>query len=70
MCHLWEIGGGSALSSLLEVPLTEATVKNVLVCIVVDMSKPAEIFPTIRFWMDQIRARLYAIETNLKKKRE
>jgi len=68
VCHLWEIGGGSALASLLEVPLTEGTVKNVLVSIVVDMSKPEEIFPTITFWMDQIRARLVAIETTLRKK--
>lgn len=40
VCHLWEIGSGPALASLLDVPLSENTVKNVLVSIVVDLSKP------------------------------
>uniref|UniRef100_A0A7S0VVP7 Cytoplasmic dynein 2 light intermediate chain 1 n=1 Tax=Hemiselmis tepida TaxID=464990 RepID=A0A7S0VVP7_9CRYP len=68
VCHMWEIGGGSALANLLDVPLTESTVKNVTVCVVVDMSRPAEMFPCLAFWMERVRARLREVETQLRAK--
>jgi hypothetical protein len=69
VCHLWEIGGGSALAKLLDVPLNESTVKNVVIAIVVDLSKPVETLATIVFWLERIRVRLSEVEKSLKTKK-
>ncbi len=66
---MWEIGGGSALAKLLDVPLTESTVKNVVIAIVVDLGKPVETLATIVFWLERIRVRLSEVEKSLKAKK-
>ena len=62
VAHLWEIGGGTAMKSLLEVPLTETTITNATMVIVADLSRPKEVFAGVEFWMDRLRERLRDID--------
>lgn len=68
VAHIWEIGGGTAMQNLLDVPLTESTVKTATVVIVADLSKPEEVFVGVSYWLERLRARLQDIDKVLKSK--
>ena len=66
--HIWEIGGGSGLQELFDVPLTESTITaDTTVVIVADLSKPEDVFKGVTNWLGRLRERLKDIETILKK---
>ena len=62
MSHLWEVGGGTAMQKLLDVPLSENTVRNATVIIVADLSNPEEVFVGVSYWLDRLRERLHDID--------
>ncbi|XP_041469369.1 cytoplasmic dynein 2 light intermediate chain 1-like isoform X1 [Lytechinus variegatus] len=47
ICHIWELGGGTFLSQLTEIPLTEDTIMSSSVMVVMDLSQPYELWHTM-----------------------
>mmetsp|Transcript_40829 Transcript_40829/g.96014 ORF Transcript_40829/g.96014 Transcript_40829/m.96014 type:complete len:464 (-) Transcript_40829:258-1649(-) len=67
VAHLWEVGGGTALANLLDVPVNEASLKTAAVVICADLSKPSEVFSMVSFWLEQLRARIHKLESAMQK---
>ncbi|CAJ0946550.1 unnamed protein product, partial [Mesorhabditis belari] len=56
--HLWELGGGSRLSSLLSIPLTPQNIEIASLVIVLDLTKPHELWITAEKLIEGTRARI------------
>jgi len=68
VAHLWEIGGGTAMQNMLDVPLTESSVKTATVVIVADLSQPDELFVGVSYWLERLRLRMQDIDKVFKSK--
>eukprot|EP01006_Ploeotia_vitrea_P008940 TRINITY_DN21160_c0_g1_i1.p2 TRINITY_DN21160_c0_g1~~TRINITY_DN21160_c0_g1_i1.p2 ORF type:complete len:357 (+),score=33.28 TRINITY_DN21160_c0_g1_i1:52-1122(+) len=58
VAHFWELGGGTQLSSLLDVVITPETVHTLLVIIVADLSSPSSVWDSVYFWLTRIKKRV------------
>lgn len=58
MCHIWELGGGTLFTKLLETPLSPSKLPSVHVVIMVDLSEPFQLWFTLE-------ALLKALDTNV-----
>lgn len=67
VAHVWELGGGIALSNLIEVPITKQCVKNLSVVICVDLSKPETIWTTLESLLNTMKLRVKKIIAELKR---
>ena len=47
VCHIWELGGGTLFTKLLETPLAPLKLPNIHVVIMIDLSKPEELWFTL-----------------------
>ncbi|XP_072031867.1 cytoplasmic dynein 2 light intermediate chain 1-like [Amphiura filiformis] len=47
VAHIWELGGGTFLSQLVETPITEVTLSSAAAVLVLDLSHPYEIWNTM-----------------------
>ncbi|KAM6221146.1 cytoplasmic dynein 2 light intermediate chain 1 [Rhynchocyon petersi] len=47
IAHFWELGGGTSLLDLITIPITSDTLWTFSIVLVVDLSKPNELWPTI-----------------------
>jgi len=65
LVHLWELGGGSQLCSLLECALKKETFSGTVCIVVVDLSKPEEIVAIAQFWFRQFQARAKLVKQEL-----
>ncbi|XP_065904203.1 cytoplasmic dynein 2 light intermediate chain 1-like isoform X2 [Dysidea avara] len=66
--HLWELGGGTLLAKLIEIPITAECLKGLVVFIVLDLSKPEELWNTLEVLLKQLKQHLDNIVTQLKVK--
>lgn len=64
--HLWELGGGSQLCSLLECALKKETFAGTVCLVVVDLSKPDEIVAIAQFWFQQFKERAQQVLSELR----
>ncbi|KAF6721467.1 Cytoplasmic dynein 2 light intermediate chain 1 [Oryzias melastigma] len=46
IAHLWELGGGTSLSDLVQIPVTPVSVGSLSVILVLDLSKPNDLWVT------------------------
>ncbi|XP_062852076.1 cytoplasmic dynein 2 light intermediate chain 1 isoform X2 [Trichomycterus rosablanca] len=46
VAHLWELGGGTSLSDLIQIPITPQNVSTLSVVLVLDLSKPKALWTT------------------------
>jgi len=53
--HLWELGGGTFLSKLVEVSITADTISCLSAVLVLDLSKPEELWNTQETFVKKIR---------------
>ncbi|EKX40905.1 hypothetical protein GUITHDRAFT_175552 [Guillardia theta CCMP2712] len=67
VAHFWEVGGGTSLPDLLDVPLNENNLKNVAFVIVADLSKPSEVIAVVQFWLRKLERRIQTLEQICKK---
>merc|ERR1712166_1512931 len=65
LVHLWELGGGSQLCSLLECALKKETFSGTVCIVVVDLSKPEEIVSIAQFWFQRFRERAQQVLSEL-----
>ncbi|XP_072165799.1 cytoplasmic dynein 2 light intermediate chain 1-like [Diadema setosum] len=47
VCHIWELGGGTFLSQLTEIPLSESNLMSTSLMLVLDLSQPYEVWHTM-----------------------
>jgi len=64
--HIWELGGGTWLSKLMDIPLNPETLLHTGVFIVVDLSNPAEIWSTLETLLAEARSRIETVITDMK----
>ena len=64
VCHLWELGGGTMYTNLVETPLVAQQLPNTAVVIVIDLSKPEKIWNTLNTLISSVKVQ--ASVTNLK----
>jgi len=63
--HLWELGGGTFLTDMLDSVLTKDSIGELSALIVLDLSKPNELWYTLHGLLDKIKLRLGRITGDL-----
>lgn len=55
--HFWELGGGRALVSQIDIALSPKRLESAFVVLVLDLSKPHSVLPDLMYWLGVLRAR-------------
>ena len=55
VCHIWELGGGPAFHSVLETPLSPSKLPSLHIVLMVDLSKPDELWYTMETTITAIK---------------
>lgn len=63
--HLWELGGGTFLTKMVDSVINASTLRQLSCVIVVDLSKPRELWHTLFSVLDDIKARIERILSDL-----
>jgi len=58
VCHIWELGGGTLFTKLLEVPITAEKVSRLSLIVQIDLSAPNELLVTLETLLDELRSLL------------
>ena len=58
VCHIWELGGGTLFTKLLETPLSPSKLTNIHVFLMVDLSKPEELWFTLETLIGLLQSHL------------
>ncbi|CAH8837589.1 unnamed protein product [Trichobilharzia szidati] len=66
--HIWELGGGSKLSDLIDVLITPNNILNLHLILVVDLSKPTELWDTVDNLLKSASSRVEQIFSRLRQK--
>ncbi|XP_064014472.1 cytoplasmic dynein 2 light intermediate chain 1 isoform X2 [Pogoniulus pusillus] len=67
IAHFWELGGGTSLLELIQIPVTSNNIKSLAVVLVLDLSKPNELWPTVEKLLQVTRNHVNKILTKLEK---
>ncbi|KAK4825137.1 hypothetical protein QYF61_024117, partial [Mycteria americana] len=65
--HFWELGGGTSLLELIRIPITSNNVRSFAVVLVLDLSKPNELWTTMEKLLQVTRNHVNKILTKLEK---
>eukprot|EP00842_Homolaphlyctis_polyrhiza_P006453 jgi/Hompol1/6809/HPOL_002295-RA len=55
--HIWELAGGTSLSDLLDIPITESNIHTSAFIIVLDLSAPSTLLDTLEVLLSKIHSR-------------
>ncbi|MBN3298481.1 DC2L1 protein, partial [Amia calva] len=58
IAHFWELGGGASLSDLIQIPVTVDNIRTLSVVLVLDLSKPGVLWPTMERLLQAARAQV------------
>ncbi|XP_068597292.1 cytoplasmic dynein 2 light intermediate chain 1 [Brachionichthys hirsutus] len=58
IAHVWELGGGSSLSDLVQIPITPVSVASLSVILILDLSKPNALWGTTEKLLEVARSQL------------
>eukprot|EP01013_Petalomonas_cantuscygni_P023504 TRINITY_DN44978_c0_g1_i1.p1 TRINITY_DN44978_c0_g1~~TRINITY_DN44978_c0_g1_i1.p1 ORF type:complete len:388 (-),score=87.29 TRINITY_DN44978_c0_g1_i1:225-1388(-) len=58
MAHFWELGGGTQLSSLLDVVITDQNIHTVVVVLVLDLKEGRHVWASLQHWMLSVKKRV------------
>ncbi|XP_050406960.2 cytoplasmic dynein 2 light intermediate chain 1 [Patella vulgata] len=64
--HIWELGGGTWLSKLMDIPLNPSTLLHTTLVLVLDLSAPNEMWFTLETLMTAARARIDSCISEMK----
>ncbi|NXQ09387.1 DC2L1 protein, partial [Vidua macroura] len=67
VAHFWELGGGTSLVELIRIPITSYNIRSFAVVLVLDLSKPNELWTTMENLLQVTRNHVNKILTKLKK---
>ncbi|XP_071834004.1 cytoplasmic dynein 2 light intermediate chain 1-like [Apostichopus japonicus] len=59
--HIWELGGGTSLSQLIEVPISKSTLLNCSIILVLDLSEPNKLWYTAETLLKAAQDRVEAV---------
>ncbi|XP_049456398.1 cytoplasmic dynein 2 light intermediate chain 1 [Epinephelus fuscoguttatus] len=63
IAHLWELGGGTSLSDLVQIPITPVSIRSLSVILVLDLSKPNALWGTMEKLLQAARAQLEKVSS-------
>lgn len=63
--HIWELGGGTFLSKLIDIPINVETIKSLAIMIVLDLSLPSELWNTMETLLTQVKKRVNKVLEDL-----
>uniref|UniRef100_A0A8C7XXT3 Cytoplasmic dynein 2 light intermediate chain 1 n=1 Tax=Oryzias sinensis TaxID=183150 RepID=A0A8C7XXT3_9TELE len=58
IAHLWELGGGTSLSDLVQIPITSVSVSCLSVILVLDLSKPNDLWVTMEKLLQAVQTQV------------
>lgn len=58
VAHLWELGGGAQLNSLMDVVITPENIHTVMVVVVVDLADAPGVFASVHYWLNKVKKRV------------
>ncbi|XP_076324390.1 cytoplasmic dynein 2 light intermediate chain 1 isoform X2 [Tachypleus tridentatus] len=58
VCHMWELGGGTLFTQLLEIPITVETLNTLSIVLVLDLSLPEEMWFTMETLLHAVRSEI------------
>uniref|UniRef100_A0A3Q1AN13 Cytoplasmic dynein 2 light intermediate chain 1 n=1 Tax=Amphiprion ocellaris TaxID=80972 RepID=A0A3Q1AN13_AMPOC len=58
IAHIWELGGGTSLSDLVQIPITPASIRSLSVILILDLSKPNALWGTMEKLLQAAQAQL------------
>ncbi|XP_041644690.1 cytoplasmic dynein 2 light intermediate chain 1 [Cheilinus undulatus] len=58
LAHIWELGGGTSLSDLAQIPITPVSIRSLSVILVLDLSKPNALWGTMEKLLKAAHAQL------------
>ncbi|XP_030915487.1 cytoplasmic dynein 2 light intermediate chain 1 [Geospiza fortis] len=67
VAHFWELGGGTSLVELIRIPITVHNIRSFAVVLVLDLSKPNELWTTMESLLQVTRNHVNKILTKLEK---
>ncbi|XP_068041967.1 cytoplasmic dynein 2 light intermediate chain 1 isoform X2 [Anomalospiza imberbis] len=67
VAHFWELGGGTSLVELIRIPITSYNIRSFAVVLVLDLSKPNELWTTMENLLQVTRNHVNKILTKLEK---
>ncbi|NXU61461.1 DC2L1 protein, partial [Horornis vulcanius] len=67
VAHFWELGGGTSLVELIRIPITSHNIRSFAVALVLDLSKPNELWTTMERLLQVTRSHVNKILTKLEK---
>uniref|UniRef100_A0A8C5T568 Cytoplasmic dynein 2 light intermediate chain 1 n=1 Tax=Malurus cyaneus samueli TaxID=2593467 RepID=A0A8C5T568_9PASS len=67
VAHFWELGGGTLLAELIRIPITCHNIRSFAVVLVLDLSKPNELWTTMESLLQVTRNHVNKILTKLEK---
>ncbi|XP_044284901.1 cytoplasmic dynein 2 light intermediate chain 1, partial [Varanus komodoensis] len=65
IANFWELGGGTSLLDLIPIPITTANIRTVAIVLVLDLSKPNELWPTMNILLQATRKHVDRVITKL-----
>ena len=68
IAHVWELGGGFSLSSLIQVPITPQRLPGNIICITVDLSQPWQSVHDAVKWIQHIESRIEECSPKVREK--
>nr|XP_023660052.1 cytoplasmic dynein 2 light intermediate chain 1 [Paramormyrops kingsleyae] len=67
IAHFWELGGGTSLSDLIQIPITAQNVRTLSVVLVLDLSKPNALWGTVERLLQAVQAKVDGVLSKLQK---
>lgn len=64
--HIWELGGATALSKLMDIPINAESILHMTMIIVVDLSQPQELWFTLETLLQAAKVRVEAVIKDMK----
>ncbi|TPX48015.1 hypothetical protein SeMB42_g02012 [Synchytrium endobioticum] len=68
LIHIWEVAGGTRLSDLVKIPITDATIHTITPCVVLDLSRPEGIITTLDHFLALFNERVETLLHGLEKR--
>uniref|UniRef100_UPI0037E8131B cytoplasmic dynein 2 light intermediate chain 1 n=1 Tax=Semicossyphus pulcher TaxID=241346 RepID=UPI0037E8131B len=63
IAHLWELGGGTSLSDLVQIPITPVSIQSLAVILILDLSKPNALWGTLEKLLQAAQAQLEKVSS-------
>ncbi|KAI3363371.1 hypothetical protein L3Q82_011991, partial [Scortum barcoo] len=65
IAHLWELGGGTSLSDLVQIPITPVSIRSLSVILILDLSKPNSLWGTMEKLLQAAQAQLEKVSSKV-----